>query len=170
MKKCHCTSKEEEKQPREWLLVSTYPYSSKDKPFKKKAGHVRDERSPVKLMTVLINSLNWLPVPGSACLTDMLSTSFTEGSLSPLASLAVLLRLFEKNLFMAKKEKRTKEKRKKKGRMQNSAGFLVALVQKLIRAPHLHPRPWIYFLVDIVITLVHSLLLNHLFLSCSFSL
>ena len=40
------------------LFHSSYPYSNNDKPFKKNAGHVSDERSPVKLMTVLINSLN----------------------------------------------------------------------------------------------------------------
>lgn len=95
----------------------TYPYSRRERPLRKKAGQVSEERSPVKLMTVFINSLNWLPVPGSACLTESLSTSLTDGALSGVAmSLLEELRLLEKkDLPMAdakpwKKDARKQEK------------------------------------------------------------
>lgn len=97
------------------IFHSTYPYSNKERPFKKNAGQVSDDRSPVKLMTVLINSLNWPVVPGSACLTDMASTSFTEGDLSPLSSEEELLRLLEKkDLPIVNRKEKWKEDKEEK--------------------------------------------------------
>lgn len=98
-----------------WKWYKIYPYSSNERPFKKNAGQVRDDKSPVKLMTVLMNSLNWLPVPGSACLMDIESTSLTVGDRSPLVSFSFLLMLPKKLLPMTKeKGKKTIEKGKEK--------------------------------------------------------
>lgn len=98
-----------------WKWYKIYPYSSNERPFKKNAGQVRDDKSPVKLMTVLMNSLNWLPVPGSACLMDIESTSLTVGDRSPLVSFSFLLMLPKKLLPMTKeKGKKTIEGKEKK--------------------------------------------------------
>lgn len=99
----------------------THPYSSKDKPFKKKAGQVNEERSPVKLITVLRNSLNCPPNPGSGPLIDSLSTSLAVGSTS-----SCVLFLLPKIAIVSDNIKKVQRRKKENGKIMKKKAFYMS--------------------------------------------